>query len=164
MTDRLSTNPFPAYTYVPGKTPHPVREPAGHSYGQAEPVVDQFDPKNWSECSAYLFGIDLFNAGFYWESHEQWEAVWHAVGRNGPVADFLKALIKLSAAGVKNLEGRPTGVTRHANRAAELFNAVGKLKPTLCGFELEELERLAISLQERELGDSQLGFHLQPLP
>ena len=45
----------------------------------------------------------------YWEAHEAWEELWHACGRMGPTADFLRGLIKLAAAGVKVREGRPRG-------------------------------------------------------
>jgi hypothetical protein len=73
-----------------------------------------------------LFGIDLFNHGFYWEAHETWEQVWISCGRAGREADFLKGLIKLAAAGVKLREGRPIGVQRHASRARELFQLVSE--------------------------------------
>lgn len=115
--------PFPPYTYVPGRTPHPVSDPAGHMFGHspepAELLVD-----DWQRCTVYLHGIDLFNHGYYWEAHEVWESLWHAAGRKGPIADFLKGLIKLAAAGVKALEGSAAGRDRHARRAAELFGAV----------------------------------------
>ncbi len=118
---RFTNAPFPSYSYVPGRHAHPLSDADGHSFGQPEPRIDQFDETRWQTCQPYLFGIDLFNAGFYWEAHEQWEAVWKAAGRSGPTADFLKALIKLAAAGVKLREGRPDGVRRHATRAATLF-------------------------------------------
>lgn len=161
MTARLSNNPFPAYTYVPGRTPHPVRDPDGHSYQKPDPHVDEFDVEKWSACSAYLFGIDLFNAGFFWESHEQWEAVWHAVGRRGKVANLLKGLIKLSAAGVKSLEGQPNGVHRHSRRAAELFQELGQEDIELCGFQLAELQQFAQSLATEDQANS-VDFELRP--
>lgn len=112
--------PFPAYTYVPGETPHPSRDPRGHLFGlQAEPL--RVSPEPWFRCDEYLRGVDLFNHGYYWESHEAWEAVWHATGRAGPTADLLKGLIKLAAGGVKTRAGSPIGRQRHCRRAAELF-------------------------------------------
>ena len=72
----------------------------------------------------YLWGIQLFNCGYYWEAHESWEQVWHACGRKGLAADYLKGLIKLAAAGVKSREGETQGVARHAARGAELFGKV----------------------------------------
>jgi predicted metal-dependent hydrolase len=71
-----------------------------------------------------LFGLDLFNHGYYWEAHEVWEGLWHAAGRSGLTANFMQALIKLAAAGVKAREARPEGVRRHSRRAAELFQQV----------------------------------------
>ena len=50
---------LPAYSYVPGKHPHPFRDVDGHSHG-LEIVVHEFDPSNWQRCDAYLFGVDLF--------------------------------------------------------------------------------------------------------
>src|SRR5579862_4989072 len=105
---------LPPYTFVPGQTPHPFSDPAGHSFGVVATAPPKLQPAQWEGNQTYLFGFDLFNAGYYWESHEQWESLWHACGRTGNVADFLKALIKLAAAGVKNLEGNAVGVKSHA--------------------------------------------------
>jgi uncharacterized protein len=112
---------LPPYTYTPGVTPHPVTDPRGHSFGQSAPRPDGFDPQHWWLCEPFVRGIVLFNRGYYWEAHEEWESVWHAVGRKGPIADFLKGLIKWAAAGVKAREGRFEGVARHLHRAAELL-------------------------------------------
>lgn len=127
--------PLPPYSYVPGRLPHPNSHPEGHSYQQHElssGEVAQGSPakasllSEWRKCREYLFGIDLFNHGFYWEAHETWEQLWIACGRSGREADFLKGLIKLAAAGVKVREGRPIGVKRHALRARELFQLVSE--------------------------------------
>jgi predicted metal-dependent hydrolase len=108
--------PPPPSAYLPGRTPHP-NQAAGARPEPPPPL----DPARWPESRAYLRGIDLFNHGYYWEAHEEWEGLWHAAGRRGPSADFLKGLIKLAAAGVKVRQGRPDGVVSHARRAAALF-------------------------------------------
>lgn len=113
--------PLPPYSFVPGRFPHPVSDPAGHMYGKPPERPAAPDPDRWEECAAYLRGVDLFNFGFYWEAHETWEGLWHACGRRGPTADFLRGLIKLAAAGVKVREGVPEGVASHARRAAAIF-------------------------------------------
>lgn len=124
---------FPSYSYVPGRYPHPFSDPNGHSYKlndiskEREPSSLHLPPdlcSGWQELHEYLFGIDLFNHGFYWEAHETWEQLWIKFGRSGREADFLKALIKLAAAGVKARECRPVGVQRHACRARDLFQLV----------------------------------------
>jgi hypothetical protein len=116
--------PFPPYSYVNGRSPHPIRDPAGHSFGIIPAPCPMPDPNRWQDCRPYLYGLDLFNHGYYWEAHEIWERIWHAAGRTGPVGSFIKGLIKLAAAGVKSREGRPAGVRSHARRAAELFSRV----------------------------------------
>lgn len=124
MPRYLPHRKFPAYSYVSGRFPHPHRDPLGHSFGVEPDDVSPPTVEQWQDCESYLWGIDLFNAGFYWEAHEAWEQVWISVGRQGAIADFLKALIKLAAAGVKAREDRVVGVTRHAKRALELFNGL----------------------------------------
>ncbi|MCA9081820.1 MAG: DUF309 domain-containing protein, partial [Planctomycetaceae bacterium] len=123
MSDEFA---LPPYTYVPGRSPHPVSDERGHAFGQASP--DDWTAGDWRECCAYHAGRRLFAAGYYWEAHEAWEAVWLRLGRKGAEADFVKGLIKLAAAGVKCLEGNAIGATRHARRAAELFAVAGDLR------------------------------------
>jgi hypothetical protein len=139
----LSEVPFPPYGFVPGRFPHPVRDPAGHSYGHdpgpAPPVV----PERWGESRDYLLGLDLFNHGYYWEAHEAWERLWHAAGREGATAELLQGLIKLAAAGVKVREGRAAGTTALAAGARDLFaRAAGRLpgRPSHLGLRFAELE------------------------
>lgn len=124
MSPPLPSRSFPPYSYVPGKFPHPQSDPAGHSFGHIAEKCEPLTTENAEGHAEYLWGIQLFNHGYYWEAHETWEQVWHACGRNGAAADYLKGLIKLAAAGVKTREGLPEGVTRHASRAAELFRQV----------------------------------------
>ncbi len=140
---------FPPYSYVTGRFPHPTRDPAGHSFGHAPLAPPPIDPESWQPSRDYLFACDLFNYGYYWESHEVWESLWQACGRNGPTADFLKGLIKLAAAGVKAREGRATGVKRHATRAAELFSLVQAAigRSNFLGLDLDWLISMAKTLE-----------------
>ncbi|MHB1425563.1 MAG: DUF309 domain-containing protein [Gemmataceae bacterium] len=117
---------FPPYTFVPGRTPHPLRDPDGHLFGQTPELPPPLDPQHWQESSAYLHGVDLFNHGYYWEAHEVWEGLWRAAGRTGMTADFLKGLIKLAAAGVKVRQGQPRGVADHAAGAADIFRDISR--------------------------------------
>jgi uncharacterized protein len=118
--------PLPPYSYVPGLFPHPVSDPQGHMAGQMPEAIMLQPGETWQAHPQYLAAIDLFNHGYYWEAHEAWEGLWHALGRTGPEADFLKGLIKLAAAGVKAREGNAAGVRRHGVRAAELFRSVSE--------------------------------------
>lgn len=88
---------------------------------QKEISCTALSPDSYQENDDYLYAFDLFNHGFYWESHVWWEELWHLAGRKGDLADLLKALIKLAAAGVKiNLE-QPEPSIGHINRGLELF-------------------------------------------
>jgi uncharacterized protein len=146
----LPSRPLPPYSYVSGKFPHPLRDADGHSYGANEPKPSIDQEKDWRGCEPYLWGIDLFNNGYYWEAHETWEAVWHATGHSGTMADFCKALIKLAAAGVKAREGRANGVRRHAQRARQLLESVatqiGSGQQRFMGLSLQVLTQCAEQL------------------
>jgi predicted metal-dependent hydrolase len=101
-------------------------------------------PHRWRESETYLRGCELFNAGYYWEAHESWELLWHAHGRKGAIADVLKGLIKLGAAGVKVRERQPRGVTTHARRASALFESARReTGGRLLGLDLAVLARAA---------------------
>jgi hypothetical protein len=113
-----ASDPFPPYAFVPGLWPHPHSDPAGHRY--RVPCPPQLDA-DWPASRPFLRGIELFDAGYCWEAHEVWEALWNAAGRHGAVADFLKALIQFAVVGVKIREGRLDGAKTHAARAAELL-------------------------------------------
>ena len=92
-----------ALAYLPGRQPHPVRDPAGHSYhGEPMPVAAEASLGS----DVFLWGLDLFNHGYYWEAHEAWEGLWQVVDRGGPSRMLFKGLILLSAAGVKIREGK----------------------------------------------------------
>lgn len=120
--------PLPPYSYVSGKWPHPIRDPSGHMYGRVHgPATlllnadDLHRSTDRQQSPEWLYALDLFNHGFYWESHEQWENAWNSFGRTTRSAAFTKGLIHLAAACVKAREGRTEGVSRHTTRANELL-------------------------------------------
>ena len=100
---RYTDRPFPAYRFIPGQSPHPRRDRQGHSYGQPEPTPPPFMPEEWWDSEWYLYGIDLYNYGYWWECHEVFEGLWHAVGPDLPQGQFLQALIQVAAANLKRL-------------------------------------------------------------
>lgn len=113
---------FPLYAYLPGRQPHPVRDPDGHSYKcEPAPVIASL------EAVEFLWGCDLFNHGYYWEAHEAWEGLWHALEKGDALKNLLKALILLSAAGVKIREGKGAAAVRHAGRGAALLRGDNRL-------------------------------------
>jgi uncharacterized protein len=142
--------PLPAYAFVPGRFPHPISDPKGHRFG-AGLTATRVDPEHWQECRLYLLGFDLFNHGYYWESHVAWESLWLGCGRKGMTADFLKGLIKLAAAGVKACEGRPEGVMSHCRRVVNLWlgvwRSLGSESRTFMGLGVADLIALAKAIE-----------------
>lgn len=141
---RYTQSPFPAYRYLPFQAdiPHPRNDPAGHSYGQEEEYVSDFIAEDWRTCEPYLYGIDLFNNGYWWEAHEAWEALWLVAGRESLAGQFLQGLIQLAGAQLK----RFTGVERGAQMLTE--TGIAKIllaKGVYLGIEIEafvaELQR-----------------------
>jgi predicted metal-dependent hydrolase len=69
-------------------------------------------------------GIELFNAGNYWEAHEAWEREWMP-DRKGPDSGFYKGLIQVAAGCLH--------YTRHNRRGAvnKWTSGAGYLRPYL---------------------------------
>ena len=159
FSDRYAPEiPFPPYAFVPGQHPHPVTDSRGHCFGKPHTDPEPLDPRHPERSGSFLNAIDLFNAGYYWEAHEVWESLWIKAGRQGVLADFLKGLIKLAAAGVKAREGQIVGVERHASRALELFLKLRADRPadqnSYCGLPLGELIRNGRQIAEHPVVDA----------
>ena len=110
--------------------------------GKGDPVSPPLDPSHPEKSEFLRYSLDLYNYGYFWESHVYFESLWNAHQRVGPVADFLKGMIKLGAAGVKFNISQKEAAIGHLNRARELFLIVMKLEGTnFLGFDLEEIVR-----------------------
>ncbi|ORJ57115.1 DUF309 domain-containing protein [Geothermobacter hydrogeniphilus] len=104
---RYSDQPFPAYRHRLDRTPHPTRDPRGHSYGLPEPIPLSCSQRNWPGCEPYLYGVDLFNHGYFWEAHTAFEQVWLAEGRETVNGLFFQGLIQIAAGFLKLAGGEP---------------------------------------------------------
>jgi hypothetical protein len=101
---RYTQLPLPPYRYVPKESPHPLSDPAGHSYRPAEepePTVRPVAFDAWFESQHYLFGVDLYNHGYWWEAHESWEDLWRPTDRGGVQRRFLQGLIQSAVVHLK---------------------------------------------------------------
>ena len=132
---------LPPYAYVPGRAPHPIKGVGGHSRDR-EPFDDApLDHSNWSRHSGFLFGIDLFNRGFFWEAHEVWEEAWHRVVPRSPARLLLQALIQIAAAALKARSG---DLVRARGLAESALDKLGRLDAPL-GFGLVLADLVAIA-------------------
>ncbi len=86
---------LPAAPFIPGIGKRPpeqeLRAPMLHS-------------DRWMANAAYLWGVDLFNNGFYWEAHEAWEAAWHAAP-DDTQKSFMQGLVQFAAGMLKFKSG-----------------------------------------------------------
>lgn len=121
---RYSTRPFPPYRFLPGKNPHPRRDPGGHSFGQPEPQPSAFPPYEWHKSEDYLYGIDLYNYAYWWECHEVFEGLWHAVGHDTEQGNFFQALIQLAAANLKRFVGNETAAQNLTRAGVERLQKI----------------------------------------
>ncbi len=139
----LPTADLPTYTFVPGSdSPHPFRDPKGHSYGRKNRTVKPLHAEKWAENRSFLLAIDYFNLGYYWEANDEWDRLFRVSGPDSTVGRFLKGLVKLSAAGIKVRERSIHGVRRHAASAGEVFADVAAEAGTdlYCGLEFTMLQ------------------------
>lgn len=136
---RYSQRPFPAYRFIPGRSPHPTRDPDGHSYGREETAPpESFDPAHWHRYETYLYGVDLYNHGYWWEAHEAWEACWIAAGKHTETGLFLQGLIQIAAGSLKKHQGYGDAAQRLA------WEGMGKFplqQGCLLGIELPSFKR-----------------------
>ncbi len=113
---RYSDRPLPPYAYIPGQTPRPQRGPDHRSPEEFE-GNSVFLHGRWYVSDEYRYGIDLLNFGFWWESHEVFEKLWHVVGPQSSEGNFFQALIQLAAAQIKRHMGNDAAAKRLASKA-----------------------------------------------
>ena len=128
---RYSHRPLPPYRYRPFRAgtplPHPRIDPDGHSYDQEEDYLADFKAEEWRTCEPYLYGIDLFNHGYWWEAHDAWEIVWHAAGSSSRCGLFIQGLIQLAGAQLKRAIGEPAGARSLTAAANAKLGEVGSV-------------------------------------
>ena len=122
----LPDRPFPAYAYLPGRDPHPTRDPRGHSHGARVETATYLPADRWNENEEYLFGVDLYNHGYLWEAHEAWESLWHLAKGDAEQAGFLQGLIQCAAASLKVPMGQPNGLAKLAEIGTSRLEAVAR--------------------------------------
>jgi hypothetical protein len=110
--------PLPRWAYLPGVTAEPDREPLE----RAKALVPSAFPGGVpAEHPAFRYGLALHDAGFFWEAHEVWEAVWKAAPKNGCDRLVVRALIQLVNAKLKLRMGRRGAGRRLLDEAAAEF-------------------------------------------
>ena len=110
--------PLPRRPHLPGSGSAPDREPLERAKALVPPAFPDGVP---ADDAAFRYGLRLHEAGFFWEAHEVWEAVWKAAPKNGRDRLILRGLIQLANAQLKLKMGRPAAALRLLDEAAEEF-------------------------------------------
>lgn len=148
---QLPERPFPPYAFLPGRDPHPTRDPRGHSFSdEPEPPAAYYPPERWHENEDYLFGVDLYNHGYLWEAHEAWEGLWHQAKHDRDQAEFLQGLIQCAAAALKVTMEQPRGLERLSEQGlGRLEGVAASASPRYMGLDLRDFvatfRRFAVS-------------------
>ena len=118
----VSKIPLPEVAHVPGKNARP--DPA-----LLEDICNRADPLTTDATSAnnlpWIYGIRLFNNGFYWEAHEVWETVWMKAPPNSREKHFVQGMIHFTNGLLKTWMERPGAACRLFDLAEEsIANAI----------------------------------------
>jgi predicted metal-dependent hydrolase len=113
---RYTNFPLPERRFIPGWGIHPNRDPRGGHLPELPPSVSPFTLETWHESLPYLYAIDLFNFGYYWEAHVYLEKLWIGVGKKTEMGLFLQGLIQVAAALLKQSCSKKEGARRLAEK------------------------------------------------
>jgi len=106
---RYTNFSLPDFRYIPKlHKNHGKSEELAEILEQKSPIVE-FSEMTWQKSLIYLYAIDLFNYGYYWEVHEFLELIWNKKGKKSPIGIFIQGIIQISVALLKmqqlNLNG-----------------------------------------------------------
>ena len=138
QTSRYTERPLPAYRHLPFRNAHPFLDAEGHSFGEQLVPPETFDSRQWRCHEEYLYAIDLFNRGFWWEAHERLKPLSIAAGRDSSTGLFLQGLIQIAAALLKHYLDEPEAAT---GLAAMGFGNLSTVETPFLGIDVERLKR-----------------------
>lgn len=133
---RWTEVPFPPYRYVPGRNPHPRAHPEGHSYGKPEEVHPSWNPDEWKTLERYLYGVDLYNYAYFWETHEALESLWRAAEPSSVKARFMQGLIQIAAASLHRHMGHTESALSQAEKGLGNLAAARSEGPVYMGIDV----------------------------
>lgn len=144
--------PLPVTRHLPGSGTTPDSQLL-HSVSVL--ALSDTQDNNAARNIAWLYGIRLFNAGYYWEAHEVWESVWMHAAHNSRERSLVQACIHLTNAELKLVLSKPNAAARLYLLAAEcLERSVGGSAGNLMGVSVLHL----LSLSETGQSDRAEGY------
>ncbi len=129
--------PLPSRRHIPGSGSEPDRPPLDR--------VKAGTPRSmraeiWREVPAYLYGVELYASGYFWEAHEVWEPVWLATRPSSRERHLMVALIQLANACLKLAMGQRNATLRLLQEVADrLADCAPGAHDTLMGIDIDGL-------------------------
>ncbi len=114
--------------YLPGQGPKPDL-PSARS-----PVTEETSKTN----EVFVLGLEAYERGFYWESHELLESLWHL--QTGSEKILLQILIQRAAAKLKIKMKDDTAARTILTSAQNKVDEISAADRTLLGVDLLELK------------------------
>jgi len=106
----------------------------GANYGD---LSDWAPGQPWQQDRLYLYGLDLFDARYYWECHECWEQAWKRLSRDDVVRTHLQGLVQAAASVLKQHMGHSgPASTLWATSRRRLSSVIEHLGPHARGMDL----------------------------
>ena len=143
LQKRIKEIPFPAVRHLPGTGTKPDSDFLHLiTLRASEHTTDSTAADN----VAWLYGIRLFNATFYWEAHEVWETVWMNATPNSRERSLVQACIHLTNAKLKFLLGNEKAADKLCKLTTDsLERCLNGNSRTLMGVSLAQMHLLSES-------------------
>jgi predicted metal-dependent hydrolase len=126
-------------------------------YGVKEPAAKPLTTDGWAGNEDLLYGVDLFNAGYFWEAHAFWERLWALEETESEIRHFLKALLQTAAACLKARQGEIAGARKLLARAG-----LESLERRKLGIDSHALARDARRFVEEEADPPRIVLDVHP--
>lgn len=121
---RYTDRALPEYRHLPFQNAHPFLDEDGHSFGEKLLPSESFSSENWQDCTDYLYSIDLFNHGFWWEAYERLKHICIGAGRESETGLFVQGLLQVAAALLKHFMEEQAGAETLAELGLENIQRV----------------------------------------
>jgi hypothetical protein len=142
---------LPPVPHQPGRTPRP--DDALFAPLKAG-LSSELSFEDLAASKAFRGGLEAFDAGYFWEAHELWEAVWICLPPASAERQLLQGLIQLANAGLKNRMGQASAAKRILALAdAALLEATRRCPDATFGMVLarvDDLRTQAANIPEKE--------------
>lgn len=105
---------LPPQPHFPGQT----ARPDVHVFAAIKARLQGCEtPEELQQSDAFAAGFEAFRAGYFWEAHECWEAVWLRLPPASRERHMLRGLIQLANAGLKRRMQQSTASDKILRRA-----------------------------------------------